>query len=434
MKTGWMSDLEMDTAIRKGDREGDIYRLLKHLRDHYAGLIKDKYPPIPRRVSGYNLDQLIPNEEGRFNVARALVGSESTLVTVLEAKVTLVDARAQRVILMLGYPDIYEAADHVMEIVAARPTALEGIDERLMENVQKKGGPHRRYLNLLPEGKGWLMVELGGDHKDEALEAAHRLMEELQRQPNAPSMKLYTDHKDMDHIWEVRESGLGATAFVPGERDAWPGWEDSAVAPQKLGGYLRELRTLYNKYDYSPALYGHFGQGCVHCRVQFDVASETGIRHMGAFLEEATDLVVKYDGSLSGEHGDGQARAQYLHKMFGDELMGAFREFKSIWDPDWKMNPGKLVEPYRYDQNLRLGADYKPWDPQTHFKFPEDNGSFASTTSSATTSGMTVIFSAFSHSVPMNPAVPMRLAWTGPESADEKEPAVSPNTSAPSVQ
>ncbi len=163
----------------------------------------------------------------------------------------------------------------------------------------------------------------------------------------------------MAHLWEVRESGLGATAFVPGEPDTWPGWEDSAVAPEKLGGYLRDLRALYNKYEYNPALYGHFGQGCVHCRVDFDLTSEPGIRKWRSFMEEATDLCVKYGGSLSGEHGDGQARGEFLNKMFGEELIQAFREFKSIWDPEWKMNPGKVVEPYRMDENLRLGTDYQ---------------------------------------------------------------------------
>jgi Fe-S oxidoreductase len=190
-------------------------------------------------------------------------------------------------------------------------------------------------------------------------------------------MKLFTDADEMHHLWEVRESGLGATAFVPGEPDTWPGWEDSAVAPEKLGGYLRELRALYDKYQYNPALYGHFGQGCVHCRVDFDLTSRDGIRKWRSFLEEATDLCAKYGGSFSGEHGDGQARAEFLHKMFGEELIQAFREFKSIWDPDWKMNPGKIVDPYRVDENLRLGADYHPWDPPTHFRYPEDHGSFA---------------------------------------------------------
>src|SRR6185312_1228972 len=202
-------------------------------------------------------------------------------------------------------------------------------------------------------------------------------MDQLKQRSNPPSMKLFVDKEEQHHIWEIRESGLGATAFVPGEPDSWPGWEDSAVAPEKVGNYLRELRKLYDKYSYNPALYGHFGQGCIHCRVDFDLYTAPGIRKWRSFMEEATDLVVKFGGSLSGEHGDGQSRAEFLHKMFGPELVEAFREFKSIWDPDWKMNPGKVVDPYRIDENLRLGASYAPWEPATHFKYPEDGGSFA---------------------------------------------------------
>jgi FAD/FMN-containing dehydrogenase/Fe-S oxidoreductase len=377
MNLGWTSDQEMDRLGSKGGRTGDIYRYLKSLRDHYADLIRSKYPPIPRRVSGYNLDQLLPGQDGRFNIARSLVGSEGTLVTVLEAKCRLIDAKAERVILMLGYRDVYAAADHVMDLLPLQPTALEGIDYRLYHNIEKKGGPHRRHLPLLPEGKGWLMVEFGADKKHDALDLAHQAIEALKNNPGGPSTKLYTEREDMEHIWQVRESGLGATAFVPGETDTWPGWEDSAVAPEKLGGYLRELRALYDKHEYNPALYGHFGQGCVHCRVDFDVRSEAGIRRWRSFMEEATDLCAKYHGSFSGEHGDGQARAEFLNKMFGEDLIQAFREFKSIWDPHWMMNPGKLVNPYRIDENLRLGAGYHPWAPETHFKWPEDNGSFA---------------------------------------------------------
>ena len=380
MNVGWVTEAEFEERIRQGGRAGDIFRHLKSLRDRYADLIREKYPPIPRRVSGYNLDQLLPNEDGRFNIARSLVGSEGTLVTVLEAKCKLIDARAERVVLMLGYPDVYEAADHVVDINPFQPTALEGIDYRLYENIEKKGGPHRRFLGMLPEGKGWLMAELGAEKKEDAVELAHRLMEKLKSKSGAPNMRLFTDKEEMGHLWEVRESGLGATAFVPGDPDTWPGWEDSAVAPEKLGGYLRELRALFQKYDYNPALYGHFGHGCVHCRVDFNVTTESGIKKWRAFMEEATDLCVKHGGSLSGEHGDGQARAEFLNKMFGEELIQAFREFKSIWDPDWKMNPGKVVDPHRMDENLRLGAGYNPPEPETHFKWPEDGGSFAHAT------------------------------------------------------
>ena len=377
---GWMTEEDLGNQIKKGGRLGDIYRNLKSLRDHYAPLIREKYPRIPRRVSGYNLDKLLPEEDGRFNVARSLVGSEGTLVTILEAKCKLIDARAQRVVLMLGYPDVYEAADHVTDIDPFQPTALEGFDHRLYENIVKRDGPHRKYLELLPEGNGWLMAEFGADRREAALETAHRVMDMVGGKSKPPTMKLFTDQQEMAHLWEVRESALGATAFVPGEPDTWPGWEDSAVAPDKLGGYLRELRALYQKYEYNPALYGHFGQGCVHCRVDFDLTSQAGISKWRSFMGEATDLCVRYGGSLSGEHGDGQARGEFLDKMFGQELIEAFREFKSIWDPDWKMNPGKVVEPYQIEENLRLRGNYHPYEPATHFQWPEDHGSFSHAT------------------------------------------------------
>ncbi|HET7209363.1 MAG TPA: FAD-linked oxidase C-terminal domain-containing protein [Terriglobales bacterium] len=380
MTAGWLSEIEWENGIRQGGRQGEILAKLKSLRQRYQPLIEKNFPKIIRRVSGYNLDQLIPNERGIINLARALVGTESTCVTILEAKVKLIDRHPERVVLLLGYPDVYQAAEHITDILPYSPIALEGLDERLMENVQKKGGPHRQYLPMLPEGKGWLMVEIGCETQQEAIETAQRLVADLKKQNNSPSSALFVDPKDQDKIWHLRESGLGATAFVPGEPDSWPGWEDSAVAPEKVSGYLRDLRNLYNKYGYNPALYGHFGQGCIHCRVDFDLYTAEGVKNWRSFMEEATDLVVSYGGSLSGEHGDGQARAEFLYKMFGPELIQAFREFKSIWDPDWKMNPGKVVEPYRMDENLRLGPSYHPWEPKTHFKFPEDNGSFAHAT------------------------------------------------------
>ncbi|HEV2116267.1 MAG TPA: FAD-linked oxidase C-terminal domain-containing protein [Terriglobales bacterium] len=377
MTAGWLTETEWQERMREPGRIGEIFAKLMSLRQRYQGLVEKKFPKIIRRVSGYNLDQLIPDEHGRINLARVLVGSESTCVSILKAKVKLIYNHPERVILLLGYPDVYQAGDDIPEVLKYSPIALEGLDDHLMENVQKKGGPHRKYLPLLPEGKGWLMVEIGYESQQEAIEQAHRLMDELKKRSSPPSMKLFVDKQEQHNIWQLRESGLGATAFVPGERDSWPGWEDSAVAPEKVGFYLRELRGLYDKYGYNPSLYGHFGQGCIHCRVDFDLYTAAGIRHWRSFMEEATDLVVKYGGSLSGEHGDGQSRAEFLGKMFGPELVQAFREFKSIWDPDWKMNPGKVVDPYRIDENLRLGATYAPWQPPTHFQYPEDGGSFA---------------------------------------------------------
>src|SRR5262249_26830467 len=205
-----------------------------------------------------------------------------------------------------------------------------------------------RSLPLLPAGRGWLLVELGGATREESLGRARGLMAELGRQAGAPSMKLFDDPRQAKAIWKVRESGLGATARV-GPVDSWEGWEDSAVAPEKLGAYLRGLRRLYDQYGYQGAFYRHLGQGWCRTRVDFDLTTEPGVRKFRAFVFEAADLVVSLGGSLSGEHGDGQARAELLPKMFGPELVQAFREFKSIWDPEWKMNPGKVVHPYRLD-------------------------------------------------------------------------------------
>jgi FAD/FMN-containing dehydrogenase/Fe-S oxidoreductase len=378
MKVSRTSDDELRNIIAGGGRRGEIYSGLRDLRDRYAELIRRRYPKIPRRVSGYNLDELLP--ENGFHVARALVGSEGTCVTILEITANLVWNPPGRALLVLGYPDVFASGDHIPYVVAHKPIGCEGIDHRLIGYMEKKG-VHVRDVALLPEGKGWLLVEFGGHTRQEAEEQAHRLMDDLKKSDHPPSMKLYDQPKEERMLWDVRESGLGATAFIPGEHDTWPGWEDSAVPPDKVGNYLRDLKALFQKHGYhDPSVYGHFGQGCIHCRIPFDLRSAEGLAKYRSFMEDATDLVLSYGGSLSGEHGDGQSRAEFLPKMFGEELVEAFREFKSIWDPQWKMNPGKVVSPYRIDQNLRLGTSYAPPQPQTYFHFKEDRFSFARAT------------------------------------------------------
>ena len=280
-----------------------------------------------------------------------------------------------RTLLVLGYPDVYAAGDHAPEIMQHKPIGLEGIDHVLI-GYMKKTGLHPEDIQLLPEGKGFLMAEFGGDSKEDADEKARAVMAALKKKGNAPNMKLFDEEWEESKVWEVRESGLGATAFVPGLDDTWPGWEDSAVPPDKVGPYLRDLRKLFHKYNYSASLYGHFGQGCIHCRIPFDLYTAAGIKKFRAFIDEASDLVLSYGGSLSGEHGDGQSRAELLPKMYGAEIMEAFREFKSIWDPQWKMNPGKVIGAYAITENLRIGSDYNPWEPPTYFQYPSDKGNF----------------------------------------------------------
>jgi FAD/FMN-containing dehydrogenase/Fe-S oxidoreductase len=377
MWVGPTSDQELRDIIAAGGRRGDIYRALRTLRDTYGDLIRQRYPKIPRRVSGYNLDELLP--ERGFNVARALVGTESTCVTFLQADMMLIDRPQARSLLVLGYPDVYSAGDHVPDILEFKPIGLEGMDDRLIDDM-KKARIHPENVSLLPDGKGWLLVEFGGDTKVESDAKATAAMAALRQKRDAPTMKLYDDPATEERLWKVRESGLGATAHVPDAPVTWEGWEDSAVPPDRVGDYLRDLRRLFEKYQYGCALYGHFGQGCVHTRIDFDLESAHGIEKYKAFMGEASSLVVSYGGSLSGEHGDGQSKAQFLPKMFGPDVVKAFREFKTIWDPDGRMNPGKIVDPYHIDQNLRLGADYRPAEPPTHFVFPQDHRSFAFTT------------------------------------------------------
>jgi FAD/FMN-containing dehydrogenase/Fe-S oxidoreductase len=374
MKIGATSSEELERIIREGGRRGEVYSKLKTIGAGYGDLIRQRFPNIPRRVSGYNLNFLLP--ENGFHVARALVGSEGTCVTVLEATCRLVKSPPERVLVVVAYPDIYQCADHVPEIMSHKPIGLEGFDDLLTDYTRRKG-INSEGLSLLPQGGGWLLVEFGAHTAQEAEAQARGLMRALSRGTGIPNMHLYTDKQQAKRIWEVRESSLGVTSHVPGEPLNWEGWEDSAVAPEKLGNYLRDLRKMMAEFDYKGPLYGHFGHACVHTRLNFDLQSKEGIAKYRKFVEQAADLVVGYGGSLSGEHGDGQSRAELLPKMFGLELMQAFREFKSAWDPDWKMNPGKLIDAYKLDENLRLGANYAPWDPETHFKFPEDHGSLS---------------------------------------------------------
>jgi FAD/FMN-containing dehydrogenase/Fe-S oxidoreductase len=373
LTVGPTTDEQLAQIIAEGGRRGDIYKKMRDLRDKYADQIRTKYPKIPRRVSGYNLDDLLP--ENGFNVARALVGTEGTCVITLEAVTRLVDSPPYRSLVILGYPDVFSAGDHVTRILEFHPIGLEGMDDRLISDMQLKH-VHPESIGLLPEGKGWLLAEFGGKSKEKSDETAKKMMEALKREPNAPTMKLFDDKKEEQQVWKTRESGLGATAFVPNKPITWEGWEDSAVPPANLGNYLRDFRALLDRYHYGCDLYGHFGDGCVHTRIDFDLFTAKGIATYRSFVHDAAHLVVKHGGSLSGEHGDGQSRGELLPIMFGEELVHAFREFKSIWDPQWKMNPGKVVDPYRVDENLRIGTNYSPEIPKTHFAQFGDDKSF----------------------------------------------------------
>jgi len=379
MTVGRTTEQELEAIIAEGGRRAEIYTGLRRLRDTYATLIHERFPDIPRRVSGYNLDQLLP--ENGFNVARALVGTEGTCITILGATCELKPSPQHRRLIALGFRDPFIAADHVPAILAFRPIGLEGFDGLLVDFMLRKNLVVDD-VKLLPSGRGFLLCEFGADTPEEVDRMTDALLESAASFEGRPTIARYTAEQAA-RVWKVRESALGASVFVPGEEGGWEGWEDSAVPPAFLGQYLRELYALIEQYGYRSPMYGHFGQGCVHLRISFDLKTIEGTRKYRRFIDQAADIVLKYGGSFSGEHGDGQSRAALLPKMFGPELMQAFAEFKALWDPLNRMNPGKLIDPVAvYDpiENLRIGPGYQAARMRTWFQFPGDQGSFSEAT------------------------------------------------------
>ncbi|MFG5718063.1 FAD-binding and (Fe-S)-binding domain-containing protein [Streptomyces murinus] len=366
---------ERTRIIAGGGRLAELYTGLDRIATDHLADIRRGYPKIPRRVSGYNLDSLLP--ENGFDVAKALVGSEGTLVTVLRAELDLVPVPPYQSLLVLGYDDICAAADDVPRLLEhCSPTQLEALDGR-MAQLMREEGAYLDSLDILPEGDSWLMVQYSGDSQEDVDGQAHALLRAVGRDENSPAVAFSDDPGREQKMLRAREAGLGVTARPPDDRETWEGWEDSAVPPERLGDYLRDLKELFEEFDYDhPSLYGHFGQGCVHTRIPFGLRTAEGVADFRRFLERAADLVASYGGSLSGEHGDGQARGELLTRMFGERLVGAFGELKALFDPDDRMNPGKIVRPQPVDGQLRLGADWRPDTPETRFGFPDDEHSF----------------------------------------------------------
>jgi Fe-S oxidoreductase/FAD/FMN-containing dehydrogenase len=358
-------------AISPADeRAKGLYARLHAIADRYGELVRKRYPKIPRRVSGYNLDQLLP--ENGFNAARAVVGSEGTLGVVLNATVHLAPKPNRVALAVLGFDDVFAAADQTPWLLRHRPQALEGFDNLLPDYARQKG---MAAVRLLPAGRAFLVMELGGETLDEVQARAEAVKREAGGVRECAGVAILFDPDEQRAVWGIRESGLGAGALIPGHPRTWPGAEDCAVPPERLGEFLRRLVPLLARYDLAAATYyGHFGEGCVHCRVNFDFFTANGIAKFRAAMLALGDLVAEFGGSLSGEHGDGLARSELLPKMFGPELIGAFREFKAAFDPDHRMNPGVIVDPEPMDANLRIGAHYNPTPVRTRFDFSGEGG------------------------------------------------------------
>ncbi|MFD4015813.1 FAD-binding and (Fe-S)-binding domain-containing protein [Streptomyces sindenensis] len=327
----------------------------------HLALLRTGYPGLPRRISGYAIDALLPEHPGGPDPVRAFCGSEGTLGVVTEATVRLVEAPRARALAVLGYADESAAAEAAPGLLPYGPLTVEGMAADLV----------RQPPGLLPRGAAWLFVETGGATGAEARVHAERVL----RAADAVDGAVVTDPAGQRALWRIREDAAGTATRMPDGSEAWPGWEDCAVPPARLGSYLRDFRALLAEYGLRGTPYGHFGDGCIHVRIDFDLITEAGVARFRRFSEETADLVVAHGGSLSGEHGDGQARAELLPRMYGDGLVALFGRFKDLWDPDGGLNPGMLARPDRLDENLRFAVlPKRPVDVE--FGYPQDGGDF----------------------------------------------------------
>ena len=429
---GSYDDEQYAALVKQKAPEAAAVASLREIGRRTADLVTQRFPDIARRVSGFNLDEVVPGRP--THVARLLVGTESTCVLVTEAVVRLIPSPAHRRLVILAYRDIFEAADAVPALLSVLREGLlgfEGFDVTLIRQMRARR-LNTEHLSLLPDldravrenSGGWLLAEIGADDPAKADERTERfiasvtfanqtsaspLSDDPVAAPAAPApaapaapagaspaslagpaeaglaeadpasvmgFRRIDDPAEQRGAWAIRESALGATALRSDGAHNLEGWEDAAVPPERLGTYLRAISELWSEYGYDGAWYGHFGQGCVHTRNNFDLRTEAGLRTYRAYVERAADLVASLGGSISGEHGDGQSRGELLERVYGSELVDAFRQVKAVFDPRGRMNPGKVVDPYPLDTNLRFGPGYQASALlPTYFPFADDVGS-----------------------------------------------------------
>jgi len=370
LSAGPTFEADLHYVATRGGTRGALYSKLRDLRDRIASDVRNGFPHLPRRVSGYNLDELLPENE--FNVARAMAGSEGTLGITLSAVVRAVAKPNAVAMVILGFEDVFRAADQMWWILPHRPEALEGFDDKLPEFARRRSYPGVKFL---PNGHAFLIAELGGASEDEARERAERLIRDARIKQTCTGAAYVKSASEQAAVWRIRESGLGSGAYFPPLPRTWPGAEDLAVPPAQLGPFLRRFASILDQNKLTVGCYyGHFGEGCVHARINFDLASTAGIATFRFTMEELAAAVAEFGGSLSGEHGDGIARSELLPKIFNPKLIDAFREFKKIFDPTNMMNPGNLVDPFPLDSHLKQGASYRPRALATHFDFRADEG------------------------------------------------------------
>jgi FAD/FMN-containing dehydrogenase/Fe-S oxidoreductase len=357
-------------SAAEGRPEQRLVSDLIALTSSRLAVIRTEFGRFTRQVSGYSLEHLLP--ERGTDLARFLVGTEGTLALTLQATVRLVQAPKATALTVLAYPDMAQAAEAVPGLLPFQPVALEGMDARLVEVVRTRRGP-AAVPDILPHGGGWLFAETGGDTLEEATDKGHRLVKAA-----ACLDSTVAAGPQAAALWRIREDGTGLAGRTPANAPAWPGWEDSAVPPENLPKYLRELQELMARHEVDGLMFGHFGDGCVHVRIDFPLRDRPGV--LRAFTEDAARLAAAHGGSASGEHGDGRARGELLKYMYSEAALATFAQVKNIFDPGNTLNPGVLADPAgqgpaKLDANLRVPAA-RPLRTSLGFAYSHDAGDF----------------------------------------------------------
>jgi FAD/FMN-containing dehydrogenase/Fe-S oxidoreductase len=352
--------------------EGRIYRAVAGIRETYAGEIEARYPAYWRRVAGYNLDELVKARP--LNMARLIVGSEGTLVTVLEAKVRLVRRPKKTALDVIHYRDVQEALESSQSILETGPYAVELTDKMILDLARGNIEQSQRMGFVQGDPAAILIVEYAGENDGEVRAKVEALEARRQRERFGYATHVALDPAEQQSIWKLRKAGLGLLTGMKGRKKAIAFVEDTAVDPKHLPEFVPRFRDILAKHDAVGAYYGHCSVGCLHIRPLIDLKTPRGLEQVRAIADEITGLVVGFGGTISSEHGDGRARSPFLERMYGPTLMRAFRELKAAFDPENRMNPGNIVASPGLTEHLRYGAAYRTWEPATLLDFGEQGG------------------------------------------------------------
>ena len=375
---------ELAAKCRAPGLEGQIYREIGRIRDAYAEDIRSKYPPHWRRVMGYNLNELVPEigrrhaTNGTLNMARLIVGSEGTFVSVVEAKMRLIRRPKKTAVEVIHYREVQEALESAASLLETGPYAVELTDKMILDLARNNIEQSQRMGFVHGDPGAIMIVEYAGESDADVRAKIEALDARRQRERFGYTAHVAYDAAEQQSIWKLRKAGLGLLLGMKGDKKPIAFVEDTAVAPQHLAEFVSRFREIFTKHDTEGAYYGHCSVGCLHIRPVIDLKTPRGLEQVRAIADEITDLVVRFNGTISSEHGDGRARSPYLERMYGPRIMQAFRELKRAFDPDNRMNPGNIVAPAGVTEHLRYGTQYTTWEPKTLLDFSEQGGFAAS--------------------------------------------------------